>query len=268
MAFLRLFLASLLMIAASAVPALATRVCVEEAAGVCLKYKDVPDATPAPASRTPSPASTAEREERALSLSRDERREVQAGLRAGGYYSGSLDGAIGRGTRTAISRWQSDNGESVTGYLTFDQVRRLRAASLGRQPASQPQPAPQPQPQPQPQAVVQEPHKPEPPARPARGQSYRRTFGANAPESWLDPMSVEVKVLRRDDATATIAFRLYDANQYAFSHECVVPVKGEFICGFYGPNRNKNTWSISGDFPKISVANGWISFSKSWRLWE
>lgn len=278
MRYTRFTLAMLAAFLLSAEIAYAERVCVEEAAGVCLKYKTVPDPAPAkpqPQPRAAAPETPAAAEERALQLNRDERRDVQAGLRVGGYYTGALDGAIGRGTRKAISRWQSDRGETVTGYLTFDQVRELRSISLGAAPARQPEPEPAPVAQPAPEpapapAVVIEakPAAPEPPAKPARGSTYRRTFSANAPEAWLDPMSVEVQVLRRDDETATIAFRLYNANQYGFSRECVVPVDEPFNCGFYGPNRNKNTWAFEGKFPKIALRNGWISFSKTWMLWD
>ena len=261
----------------------AERVCVEEAAGVCLKYETVTKPAPQKPAKAPAaaaPSSAAEREERALQLSREERRDVQAGLRVGGYYTGALDGAIGRGTRKAISRWQSDNGEAVTGYLTFDQVRELRRISLGEAPSRQPEPEPEPEPavQPAPQPAPQQnplivietkPAAPEPPARPARGNTYKRSFTANSPDIQLGgEMSVEVQVLRRDDATATLAFRLYDANQFAFSKECVVPVDEAFSCRFSGPNRNKNTWAFEGKFPKITLRNGWISFSKTWRLWE
>ncbi|MEL7465376.1 MAG: peptidoglycan-binding domain-containing protein [Pseudomonadota bacterium] len=270
---------------AGASPAWAQQVCVEEAGGVCLKYAPAPEPTPAapkpqPTTRAPAPLSPAAQEERALRLTRDERREVQAGLRVGGYYNGSLDGAIGRGTRAGISRWQSEVGEPVTGFLTFAQARRLRDIGLGREevaptPVLQPQPVPQPapSPQPEPEPVIAAPQPPDPPEpkapdRPARGSEYRKTAGANSPEVHGDGMTVQIRTLRRDEDTAEIRFRLSDGNQYNFSHSCLVPVAAPFQCDFYGPNRNKNSWSISGEFPEVQVVNGWINFNRTWELWK
>lgn len=269
--------AAAIAVTTTAGPASAQRVCVEEAGGVCLKYAPAPTAPkPQPSTRAPAPLSPAAQEERALRLNRDERREVQAGLRVGGYYSGALDGAIGRGTRAGISRWQSDVGEPVTGYLTFRQARRLRDIGLGReaataaapaQPQAQPTPEPQPAPDPEPVFAAPEPPPPTAPEKPARGSEYRKTAGANSPELHADPMTVQIRTLRRDDDTAEIRFRLSDGNQYNFSHRCVVPVAGPFQCDFSGPNRNKNSWSISGEFPEVQVVNGWINFNRTWTLW-
>ncbi|MEO1611911.1 MAG: hypothetical protein AAFU55_06105, partial [Pseudomonadota bacterium] len=82
-----------------------------------------------------------------------------------------------------------------------------------------------------------------------------------------DPMTAQIRTLRRDDETAVIHFQLRDGNQYNFSHECVVPVAEAFQCDFSGPSRNKNSWSISGRFPEIQVVNGWVNFNKTWTLW-
>jgi hypothetical protein len=46
-----------------------------------------------------------------------------------GYYRGPIDGVLGRGTRRALIRYQSDNGLRVTGYLTSDTLELL---GLGR----------------------------------------------------------------------------------------------------------------------------------------
>ena len=70
-----------------------------------------------------------------------------------------------------------------------------------------------------------------------------------------------------DDASAVVAFQLSGSNQYSFSRDCVVQLDQEFACRFNGPNRNKNTWSMSGRLPQINVANGWVSFSKTYTLW-
>ena len=118
-----------LLLAASA--AQAERVCVEELAGTCLKYADpAPGPAPAP-SAEPAPVSEAERVERALGLGPAERRRVQQGLRADGFYDGAIDGLVGPGTRRAIRSWQRRVGEPETGFLTAGQIRVLseRAAA-------------------------------------------------------------------------------------------------------------------------------------------
>jgi len=43
---------------------------------------------------------------------------VQTALQAYGYYNGAIDGIIGDGSRSALSRFQSDYGLSVTGTIT------------------------------------------------------------------------------------------------------------------------------------------------------
>ena len=245
----------------------AEQICVEEAAGVCLKYKEAPAQKPAKKAKALTPA---QEEERALRLSRNELREVQVGLRSGGYYDGGIDGVIGAGSRRAISRWQSANGEQVTGYLTFDQVRRLKTAAFETPaPARQrTKPlAPTPEPTPEPTPTIAAPKPKSAPEKPEPGRTYRILADAAPPEPWLDPMLVTVKVRRRDDASAVVAFQLSGANQYSFSRDCVVQLDQEFACRFNGPNRNKNTWSMSGRLPQINVANGWVSFSKTYTLW-
>ena len=64
-----------------------------------------------------------------LGLTRTERIQIQQRLINLGYLSGRADGIFGSGTRNAISRWQGDNAVGVTGYLTGEQVRTLRAQS-------------------------------------------------------------------------------------------------------------------------------------------
>ncbi|MEL7464010.1 MAG: peptidoglycan-binding domain-containing protein [Pseudomonadota bacterium] len=108
----------------SGAPAAAQQgVCVEEVAGVCLKFETVEPSARSQPRPAPSQAQTAEQ---ALQLSRAERRDVQRGLRAEGFYRSSIDGLFGRGTRGAISAWQRANGLSATGFLSADQARRLR----------------------------------------------------------------------------------------------------------------------------------------------
>ena len=60
-------------------------------------------------------------------LTRAEREGLQVALAGGGFYDGGIDGAFGRGTRAAMSAWQTARGLEPTGVLTSAQ----RAALLG-----------------------------------------------------------------------------------------------------------------------------------------
>jgi len=64
-------------------------------------------------------------EERLLSLTYAERREVQRRLALLGYFTG-VDGVFGPNTRRALASWQRDSGLRASGYLTADQLRALR----------------------------------------------------------------------------------------------------------------------------------------------
>ncbi|SHK60706.1 His-Xaa-Ser repeat protein HxsA [Shimia gijangensis] len=44
--------------------------------------------------------------------------QVQTALMSYGYYNGAIDGIIGSGSKTALSRFQSDYGLKVTGTIT------------------------------------------------------------------------------------------------------------------------------------------------------
>lgn len=70
-------------------------------------------------------------EERLLSLTYTERREVQRRLTLLGYSTGGVDGSFGRNTRLALAAWQQDEGLRASGYLTADQLRTLRRESGG-----------------------------------------------------------------------------------------------------------------------------------------
>ncbi|WP_027259828.1 trypsin-like peptidase domain-containing protein [Leisingera aquimarina] len=74
---------------------------------------NLPDETPAEAQRS----------ERALS--REQRMELQVALKAAGFYSSSIDGAFGRGTRGSMSDWQTARGFEPTGVLTTAQRQVL-----------------------------------------------------------------------------------------------------------------------------------------------
>ena len=60
-------------------------------------------------------------------LDRERKRDIQAALKAFGFYDAALDGAIGPGTRDAMAAWQDANGYFPSGILTTAQ----RAALLG-----------------------------------------------------------------------------------------------------------------------------------------
>ncbi|MFA8387096.1 MAG: peptidoglycan-binding protein [Pelagibaca sp.] len=70
--------------------------------------------------------------EEALSLSRDARREIQRDLSLLGYNTRGIDGIFGRGTRSAVTTWQTENGIPASGYLSADQIARLDAQSERR----------------------------------------------------------------------------------------------------------------------------------------
>lgn len=59
------------------------------------------------------------------SYSRIEAR-AQARLRQLGYYRGPIDGDFGRGSRTALARFQRDRGLRPTGHLDRNTIRALR----------------------------------------------------------------------------------------------------------------------------------------------
>jgi peptidoglycan hydrolase-like protein with peptidoglycan-binding domain len=70
-----------------------------------------------------------QRAEQALNLSRAERREVQEQLTLLGFDTRGVDGVFGRGSRTAITRWQQSAGYKASGYLDITQLRALRRAA-------------------------------------------------------------------------------------------------------------------------------------------
>lgn len=79
-----------------------------------------------------APRRAAEEAERALRLSRDDRRALQRNLTLIGYDTRGIDGIFGRGTRTAISNWQGANGIDVTGYFTRASIRVLSRQAQDR----------------------------------------------------------------------------------------------------------------------------------------
>lgn len=63
--------------------------------------------------------------EESLALNRDDRRNIQKNLTLLGFGTRGVDGLFGRGTRTAIERWQQSEGFKVTGFLDRGQIRLL-----------------------------------------------------------------------------------------------------------------------------------------------
>ena len=66
--------------------------------------------------------------EEGLGLDRASRREIQLGLRAGGFDVGGADGLFDPRTRAAIRSWQTSRGARATGYLDAAGAEALRAA--------------------------------------------------------------------------------------------------------------------------------------------
>ncbi|WP_170370726.1 serine protease [Ruegeria arenilitoris] len=76
--------------------------------------------TPQPSDETRSQALQSER-----LLSGQERKDLQTALQAAGFYSSTIDGAFGQGTRRSMAEWQRFNGFEPTGVLTTAQRKAL-----------------------------------------------------------------------------------------------------------------------------------------------
>lgn len=99
-------------------------------------------APPAPAFQLGTPESEA-----VLLGQRATRREVQGRLTSLGFSTGGADGALGAKSRNAIMQWQGFVDAPTTGYLSYDQLARLRTDSEHPYQswlASQPKPRPAP----------------------------------------------------------------------------------------------------------------------------
>ncbi len=79
------------------------------------------------------PRLRAEADEQSLGLRRDDRRRIQRRLTLLGYDTRGIDGVFGRGSRSAITNWQRDNGVDQTGYVTRAMMERLAAQADRRQ---------------------------------------------------------------------------------------------------------------------------------------
>ena len=58
-------------------------------------------------------------------LTRDEKKQLQIALKSAGYYSSTIDGDFGPGTRIAMRAWQNDKNLPLTGVLTTAQRKFL-----------------------------------------------------------------------------------------------------------------------------------------------
>ncbi len=86
-----------------------------------------------------SPASAAQAEAR-LGITIAQRVSVQRELTRLAYPTYGTDGIWGRNTRNAISTWQRDRGDKVTGYVTGEQLRLLARGTAVTPPAENPSP--------------------------------------------------------------------------------------------------------------------------------
>lgn len=73
-----------------------------------------------------------EQAERALSLTRADRRDVQRALDLLGFDPRGIDGVFGPATRSALTRWQGQAGLEPTGYLNARSLTLLSAAAERR----------------------------------------------------------------------------------------------------------------------------------------
>ncbi len=86
---------------------------------------EVPEAGTQPflPDETPEEAQASE-----AALSQGQKQQLQAALQWAGVYDGGIDGAFGRGTRTAMAAWQAQQGYDATGVLTSRQRSELLGA--------------------------------------------------------------------------------------------------------------------------------------------
>lgn len=230
--------AALLVLAVSlvAAPALAQRVCEEELAGTCLKWRDEAPTRAAPAPEpTPAPPSPEAAAERALGLDADARRRVQTALNRGGFEAGMADGAFGSQTRRAIARWQRARGRAPTGYLSTGDAEALNAAAAP--PAPQAAPAAPPPPQKAAPAPAPEP-EPEPAIRRAEARHGASRFA--------------VTVKPGADGPATLTLRMTTPNRTEpFEQSCPALASGAFECGL-----TQSGWTrvrVEGALPEITL---------------
>ncbi len=84
--------------------------------------------TAQPAATPDTTRSVAEARRAERRLTGAERRRLQTALAWAGHYDGAIDGAIGPGTRAAMSAWQRAGGHAATGVMTAAQRADLVSA--------------------------------------------------------------------------------------------------------------------------------------------
>ncbi len=82
--------------------------------------------------RLDDPAAQAEAAEAALTLTRDQRREIQRNLSILDIDPKGIDGVFGPGSRKAITVWQTRKGYEGTGFLTARQIAVLADEATAR----------------------------------------------------------------------------------------------------------------------------------------
>ncbi len=222
--------AALLAVALLAAPAEAQRICEEELAGTCLKWREEAPTRAAPAPAPPPPTAEAMAEQ-ALGLDSDGRRRVQAALNRAGFEAGMPDGAFGPQTRRAILNWQRATGRPATGYLAAEEAEALEAAAPPA-PAVAPAPAP---------VAIAPPEAPEPEA--ASPLSAEMRHGASRFALRAEPAG---------DQSVTLTLRMTTQNRGAtFEQACRAPRSGAFECvlGQSGWNRVR----VEGALPEVTL---------------
>jgi peptidoglycan hydrolase-like protein with peptidoglycan-binding domain len=74
----------------------------------------------------------AERAERALELTRDEKQDIQRALTVLGHDTRGVDGLLGPASRRAIKAWQASHNRRVDGFLDDGQVRAILEQGANR----------------------------------------------------------------------------------------------------------------------------------------
>jgi uncharacterized caspase-like protein len=107
------------------------RVRLEELTAAKTAEQAEPAKTDELAALTPPEASepAPEQVERSIGLTRQGRSRVQLALTLLGYSTGGTDGVLGPKSRAAIAAWQTDQGDTGTGYLTSRQHAALLDAA-------------------------------------------------------------------------------------------------------------------------------------------
>jgi hypothetical protein len=63
---------------------------------------------------------------------REENKEIQQSLKTLGYYKGTIDGVLGRGSRASVMKWQRSKGHKATGKLDPIRFVELKSDAVAR----------------------------------------------------------------------------------------------------------------------------------------